>query len=369
MAKTPTNVSETAAGEAPKKPRARRQPKANRPAQPPAETAAGTPGLAEAPQQSLSGSPADISLDDGTRTPPRFRGKMSTAGKPRGGASKGAGANEVAAPRGAAKLGDRPTGDQKFGLAIDQSLPVSEAAKGKRAPANTLERKAGAGADGVAPLRTPTPKRKPHKHESTGAAVDPGSAILEAAKQARKKKSAKSKGGATSAAQDPRPGFADAFQPLITEHPIVQQVLEDAGAPPAWKPHRPDRPEKSEGGVAFQLDTEYEPKGDQPAAIAELVEGIAGDERDQVLLGVTGSGKTFTMAQVISRTGRPALILAPNKTLAAQLYSEFKGFFPGNAVEYFVSYYDYYQPEAYVPRTDTYIEKESSINEQIDRMR
>ncbi|GGH28395.1 UvrABC system protein B [Alsobacter metallidurans] len=136
-----------------------------------------------------------------------------------------------------------------------------------------------------------------------------------------------------------------------------------------WAPHRPPRPDKSEGGKRFDLVSEFEPKGDQPTAIAELVEGVKRHERDQVLLGVTGSGKTFTMAQVISRTNRPALILAPNKTLAAQLYGEFKSFFPNNAVEYFVSYYDYYQPEAYVPRTDTYIEKESSINEQIDRMR
>ena len=136
-----------------------------------------------------------------------------------------------------------------------------------------------------------------------------------------------------------------------------------------WVPHRPERPEKSEGGVPFEIVSEYEPKGDQPTAIAELVRQADAGERDQVLLGVTGSGKTFTMAQVIEKTQRPALILAPNKTLAAQLYGEFKSFFPNNAVEYFVSYYDYYQPEAYVPRTDTYIEKESSINEQIDRMR
>ena len=136
-----------------------------------------------------------------------------------------------------------------------------------------------------------------------------------------------------------------------------------------WTPHRPARPEKSEGGVKFQIVSDYTPQGDQPQAIAELVAGIDQHERDQVLLGVTGSGKTFTMAQVIEKTQRPALILAPNKTLAAQLYGEFKSFFPENAVEYFVSYYDYYQPEAYVPRTDTYIEKESSINEQIDRMR
>ncbi len=140
------------------------------------------------------------------------------------------------------------------------------------------------------------------------------------------------------------------------------------GARP-WTPHRPPRPDKSEGGRAFKIVSEYQPKGDQPEAIRQLVEGISAHERDQVLLGVTGSGKTFTMAQVIEKTQRPALILAPNKTLAAQLYGEFKSFFPDNAVEYFVSYYDYYQPEAYVPRTDTYIEKESSINEQIDRMR
>ena len=136
-----------------------------------------------------------------------------------------------------------------------------------------------------------------------------------------------------------------------------------------WTPHRPPRPEKSEGGQRLVIKSEFEPKGDQPTAIAELVEGVKRHDRTQVLLGVTGSGKTFTMAKVIEATQRPALILAPNKTLAAQLYGEFKSFFPDNAVEYFVSYYDYYQPEAYVPRTDTYIEKESSINEQIDRMR
>ncbi len=137
-----------------------------------------------------------------------------------------------------------------------------------------------------------------------------------------------------------------------------------------WMPHRPKREwEKLEGGKRFKIVSNYQPAGDQPQAINELVTGIRKHEQDQVLLGVTGSGKTFTMAQVIEQTQRPALILAPNKTLAAQLYGEFKQFFPDNAVEYFVSYYDYYQPEAYVPRTDTYIEKESNINEQIDRMR
>jgi excinuclease ABC subunit B len=126
---------------------------------------------------------------------------------------------------------------------------------------------------------------------------------------------------------------------------------------------------KLEGGHAFVMDTEFSPAGDQPAAIAELKAGILSGEQDQVLLGATGTGKTFTMAKLIEETQRPAIILAHNKTLAAQLYGEFKGFFPDNAVEYFVSYYDYYQPEAYVPRSDTFIEKESQINEQIDRMR
>jgi len=141
------------------------------------------------------------------------------------------------------------------------------------------------------------------------------------------------------------------------------------GAEKIWVPHRPERPEKSEGGRRLVIKSDFDPKGDQPRAIADLVEGVRRHDRTQVLLGVTGSGKTFTMAKVIEETQRPALILAPNKTLAAQLYGEFKSFFPDNAVEYFVSYYDYYQPEAYIPRTDTYIEKDSSINEQIDRMR
>src|SRR4249919_353163 len=160
---------------------------------------------------------------------------------------------------------------------------------------------------------------------------------------------------------------ADALENLIRDG--RPEFKGDDGQIKVWTPHRPPRPEKSEGGVRFEIKSEYEPKGDQPTAIAELVEGINRNDRTQVLLGVTGSGKTYTMAKVIEATQRPAIILAPNKTLAAQLYGEFKSFFPENAVEYFVSYYDYYQPEAYVPRTDTYIEKESSINEQIDRMR
>ncbi|TAL30443.1 MAG: excinuclease ABC subunit UvrB, partial [Alphaproteobacteria bacterium] len=122
-------------------------------------------------------------------------------------------------------------------------------------------------------------------------------------------------------------------------------------------------------GHPFQLVTDFKPAGDQPQAIADLTAGLKKLEKNQVLLGVTGSGKTFTVAHVIAQLQRPTLILAPNKTLAAQLYGEMKEFFPHNAVEYFVSYYDYYQPEAYVPRTDTFIEKDSAINEQIDRLR
>ncbi|MDQ6987061.1 MAG: DEAD/DEAH box helicase family protein, partial [Mariprofundaceae bacterium] len=121
--------------------------------------------------------------------------------------------------------------------------------------------------------------------------------------------------------------------------------------------------------MKFELVGEFTPQGDQPQAIAELVQGIEANAQHQTLLGVTGSGKTYTMACVIEQVQKPTLIMAPNKTLAAQLYGEFKQFFPHNAVEYFVSYYDYYQPEAYVPQSDTYIEKDSSINEQIDRMR
>jgi len=149
----------------------------------------------------------------------------------------------------------------------------------------------------------------------------------------------------------------------------IRTSLDEIDTADAYVPHRPARPDKVEGGKRFELVSDYQPAGDQPTAIRELVDTAREGERDQVLLGVTGSGKTFTMAKVIEELQRPALILAPNKILAAQLYGEFKSFFPNNAVEYFVSYYDYYQPEAYVPRSDTYIEKESSVNEAIDRMR
>jgi excinuclease ABC subunit B len=150
---------------------------------------------------------------------------------------------------------------------------------------------------------------------------------------------------------------------------VIRRGLEEPDTSGSFTPHKPLRPDKTMGGRPFKLVSEYEPAGDQPTAIAELVAGTLAGDKTQVLLGVTGSGKTFTMAKVIEELQRPALILAPNKILAAQLYGEFKSFFPENAVEYFVSYYDYYQPEAYVPRSDTYIEKESSVNEAIDRMR
>ena len=121
--------------------------------------------------------------------------------------------------------------------------------------------------------------------------------------------------------------------------------------------------------MPFRLVSDYQPSGDQPDAIRELIEGVRRGDPYQTLLGVTGSGKTFTISNVIAQIGKPALIMSHNKTLAAQLYGEFKQFFPHDRVEFFISYYDYYQPEAYIPRTDTYIEKDSSINEQIDRMR
>jgi excinuclease ABC subunit B len=150
---------------------------------------------------------------------------------------------------------------------------------------------------------------------------------------------------------------------------VIRRGLSEPDTTGAFTPHKPARPDKSEPGKRFRIVSDYEPAGDQPTAIADLVAAAKDGDKTQVLLGVTGSGKTFTMAKVIEELQRPALILAPNKILAAQLYGEFRSFFPENAVEYFVSYYDYYQPEAYVPRTDTYIEKESSVNEAIDRMR
>jgi excinuclease ABC subunit B len=214
--------------------------------------------------------------------------------------------------------------------------------------------------------RAPSEGRPPRGGEGPPAAVSRLPALRQSAVPARSIESLTTSLNALLAKPHERSERAKqvlAGQPMLANHPLV------SGGMPLFTPHRPPRPAKSEGGIPFKLVSEYEPRGDQPQAIAELVQGVNGKERDQVLLGVTGSGKTYTVAQVIAHTQRPALVLAPNKTLAAQLYGEFKSFFPNNAVEYFVSYYDYYQPEAYVPRTDTYIEKESSVNEQIDRMR
>ena len=149
--------------------------------------------------------------------------------------------------------------------------------------------------------------------------------------------------------------------------------MQDVSAVPAPEASAPDSPAEgrfvSYPGSPFELYQPYPPAGDQPEAIKQLVEGVENGEVYQTLLGVTGSGKTYTMANVIARMGRPAIVFAPNKTLAAQLYSEFREFFPRNAVEYFVSYYDYYQPEAYVPQRDLFIEKDSAINEHIEQMR
>ena len=160
--------------------------------------------------------------------------------------------------------------------------------------------------------------------------------------------------------------FHTAHLPL---HTFITYIPHMANETTPLDPTKPLFADEIEETPPLTLNTEYEPSGDQPTAIKNLIEGINDLDRDQVLLGVTGSGKTFTMAHVIQSQNRPSLILAPNKTLAAQLYGEMRGLFPDNAVEYFVSYYDYYQPEAYVPRSDTYIEKEATINEQIDRMR
>ncbi|AKK20581.1 excinuclease ABC subunit UvrB [Candidatus Liberibacter africanus] len=163
--------------------------------------------------------------------------------------------------------------------------------------------------------------------------------------------------------QEMTPSVQELARLIQSDNPLIKNGK-------VWNPHRfLSVHNHSKNIIPFQMKTDYHPSGDQPTAISQLVEGIDSGEKTQLLLGVTGSGKTFTMAKVIEEMQKPSIVMAPNKILAAQLYSEFKNFFPHNAVEYFVSYYDYYQPEAYVPRTDTYIEKESSINEQIDRMR
>ena len=261
-----------------------------------------------------------------------------------------------------------PVSDWARQLTEDEPAPKGRSAAGPAAKEARPARTARGTSMGVAS----TPRERAAGGLNPVAGLDMSLEDAEAllAKQvAETKKARKGQKGS----KKPAPEMSDG----TTGHTATVQALTDlitSGNPlhkngVAWVPHRPERPAKSEGGVPIKLVSEYEPRGDQPTAIADLVEGLENADKTQVLLGVTGSGKTYTMAQVIARTQRPALILAPNKTLAAQLYGEFKSFFPDNAVEYFVSYYDYYQPEAYVPRTDTYIEKESSVNEQIDRMR
>ena len=314
------------------RPRASRG-KSGKPPAPPGETAAGTPetkrssrGFGEAPQARFAPSPPVGGEGGGEGQVPRDLGQISA---PHSGVHSSPEASEqVSAPH----PNPLPVKDGERELGVNRG----------RGNASTLPALRGIG--------TPVP---PRGGPGRGSGVTPGSTMVAAL-------------DALLARPEQRSKNAQALldrQPMMATHPLV------SGGMPEFLPHRPPRPEKSEGGVAFKLVSEFEPKGDQPTAIRELVEGISAHERNQVLLGVTGSGKTFTMAQVIGATQRPALILAPNKTLAAQLYGEFRSFFPDNAVEYFVSYYDYYQPEAYVPRTDTYIEKESSVNEQIDRMR
>ena len=277
-----------------------------------------TDGFSEAPQASFDASEAPDALDLDDLLPPML--KSGEAGK-----------QEARSERPGSKPKARAAGAKTKSSPKPSSRPPnSKAARPARAP--RIE-----GTEGVD-------------------LMEPGTGIAPASKAPK--------------AQDIEKSMA------VREAQDNLQALLERGRPfyvpdnqPEWVPHRPPRPEKWEGGVELKIVSDYEPQGDQPTAIGELVEGVGEQENTQVLLGVTGSGKTFTMAQVIQATQRPALILAPNKTLAAQLYGEFKSFFPDNAVEYFVSYYDYYQPEAYVPRSDTYIEKESSINEQIDRMR
>ncbi|XBQ04642.1 MAG: excinuclease ABC subunit UvrB [Stappia sp.] len=320
-------------------------------------------GFGEAPQAPLTGAPLGGGISDWARqiteddaAPSRSAPKAGAAGTGKRTAKTSARERERAGGDGSVRAevseGRGAKLSPKGAKAKGRLQPPARSARGTSMGASNDPRERAAG--GLNPVA------------GLDMSLEDAEALL--AKQvAETKKRTKGKG------RKPAPEMSDG----TTGHTATVEALSaliESGNPlhkngEAWVPHRPERPEKSEGGVEIVLKSEYEPKGDQPTAIADLVEGLQTDDKTQVLLGVTGSGKTYTMAQVIARTQRPALILAPNKTLAAQLYGEFKSFFPDNAVEYFVSYYDYYQPEAYVPRTDTYIEKESSVNEQIDRMR
>jgi len=331
-----------------------------------------TEGFGEAPQAAFEGAPLSGSISDwakeieeeaakptAKKAAPKKSSKTKSPARSARGTSMGASSN----PRERAASGLNPIAGLDISLEDAEALfaKQKQASKGKGSGAAGKRDRAPAGqaapAEDSEPMDLASGKSASEKGERSSVSEELTKHLKD-----NKKKKKESKFGELTGNQGAT-ATVEALSALIESG----NPLHKNGA--IWTPHRPEKPAKSEGGVQIVLKSDYEPAGDQPTAIAELVEGIRADEQTQVLLGVTGSGKTYTMAQVIERTQRPALILAPNKTLAAQLYGEFKSFFPDNAVEYFVSYYDYYQPEAYVPRTDTYIEKESSINEQIDRMR
>jgi excinuclease ABC subunit B len=314
-------------------------------------------GFDEAPQQEFEGAPLTGSVEDWVRQledeaaretrDAETREIRSKAGKHRLKASKGPASNERSE---ALKGGTKKTPDEPQVRKADRPSEPSRGpggAKG-RSPDSASRYQVGdkrtGGGTSIGGTNDP--------RERAAAGLNPVAGLDVSLEQAEQLKST----AGVTATVEALKSLIDSGNPLFKNGEL-------------WVPHRPARPEKSEGGIPVRMETAYKPSGDQPTAIKDLVSGLKDEDRTQVLLGVTGSGKTFTMAKVIEETQRPALILAPNKTLAAQLYGEFKSFFPNNAVEYFVSYYDYYQPEAYVPRTDTFIEKESSINEQIDRMR
>jgi excinuclease ABC subunit B len=322
----------------------------------------GTEGFGEAPQTPLSGAPLSGSISDWAAEIADEADKPSPKKTAGGSGESNSGA--------AGKAEWPPSG---------QDAPAQASAKARRAVSEKKEKPTKSSRGTSAPARSArgtSMGKADSARERAAGGLNPVAGLdisLEEAEQLEARLKQHKKDNKKKSAADGRFGDLGGNQGATATVEALSALIE-SGNPlhkngELWTPHRPERPPKSEGGVEIVLKSDYEPRGDQPTAIAELVEGIDTDEQTQVLLGVTGSGKTYTMAQVISRTQRPALILAPNKTLAAQLYGEFKSFFPDNAVEYFVSYYDYYQPEAYVPRTDTYIEKESSVNEQIDRMR
>ena len=332
-------------------------------------------GFGETPQATFEGAPTKLdgfSVSSWADEIAKHADHETDSAKPPPGAPGSAGTTRRSVKRSAKERG-RAGGDESIRLDVTEGRGAKLSPMGAKTKGTYAQPTSDTGAD-ASPDTTETKKagaKKTKPKEGSGGKTARGTSM----------------GGKASAKERARGGlnFAAGLDvdleqaETLTDSGVTKTVAalekliqegRDEFKEGAWVPHRPDRPQKSEGGIALQIVSEYEPRGDQPTAIAELVEGISDqDEQTQVLLGVTGSGKTFTMAKVIEATQRPALILAPNKTLAAQLYGEFKSFFPDNAVEYFVSYYDYYQPEAYVPRTDTYIEKESSVNEQIDRMR